>query len=221
MSWIDAGIGAGGSILGALIGGSFGQAADSKAFGRQKWMMSNSHQLEVGDLKAAGLNPMLSGMGGSGASASSVSNTAGQTASAGASAGASAARLATQEVDTLKAQADSARASAANSLAGADKAKAETDYTTRRTEVELGGSGSTESIMGGVSTGRQPVEGLRQQEVAANIELLKQRAAELGYSNVKAAAEAGVYKNFPSAVPINMLLDIIGKGTGIVTKAIK
>jgi len=44
------------------------QAARSMAF--QKEMAKNAHQYEVEDLKKAGLNPLLSGTGGKGASAS-------------------------------------------------------------------------------------------------------------------------------------------------------
>lgn len=35
------------------------QARQREAFDQQKWMMQNRYQMQVGDLKAAGLNPML------------------------------------------------------------------------------------------------------------------------------------------------------------------
>lgn len=38
--------------------------ASKSAFSRSKWMASNKHQMEVEDLKKAGLNPILSAMGG-------------------------------------------------------------------------------------------------------------------------------------------------------------
>lgn len=66
-----------GSLLGAGIGflgqrsankANSAQAARSMAF--QKEMAQNAHQYEVADLKKAGLNPLLSGTGGKGASAS-------------------------------------------------------------------------------------------------------------------------------------------------------
>lgn len=195
-----------GSVGGAVAGGLFGQAADAKAFERQKYMAANAHQLEVADLKAAGLNPVLSGMGGSGASASQVSNTVGGTATAGAQAGSLAARQALAEIDATHAQAEQARASAAASLQQANESK-------RRTAVEYGTPGTVGIIdpRTGLPMGGSEGEGLRAKEVAANIELLKQRAAEAGYSNVRAAAEAGVYKDFPAVVPLQMLLDAASK----------
>lgn len=53
-----------GSIAGGLIGSAFGgnSAKKQAALQRQNWQFQqqNAHQFEVGDLKAAGLNPILS-----------------------------------------------------------------------------------------------------------------------------------------------------------------
>ena len=63
----------GGSILGgiggALLGGAFGQRQASKQMDFQAQQSASAHQREVKDLRAAGLNPILSASkGGAGAS---------------------------------------------------------------------------------------------------------------------------------------------------------
>lgn len=208
----------GGAAAGGLVGGAFGLISDKLAFDRSKWMASNAHQLEVQDLKAAGLNPILSGMGGSGASFPSVANTAGATASSAAGVGSRAAqesRVTEATIDNLHASAEASRASAAASLANKD-------YTRRRSDVELGKPGAAGIVdpkSGKYLPGGAPERGLRQLEVEANVALMKQRAAELGFSNVRKAAEAGVYKDFPMLVPLEMGVKM-AEQTGSAVKAV-
>lgn len=54
-------------MIGKGVEGLFGIYSANKAYTRQKEMMKNAHQWEVQDLRKAGLNPILSATGGSGA----------------------------------------------------------------------------------------------------------------------------------------------------------
>lgn len=64
-------------VGGDILNSALGLYSSSKAWRRQREAAQNAHQWEVADLRKAGLNPILSATGGSGASVGSASVPAG------------------------------------------------------------------------------------------------------------------------------------------------
>lgn len=156
----------------------------------------------MSDLKAAGLNPILSGMGGSGASASGVSNTAGSAGASGLASGTNAARLILTEIDKNREQANLNAAQAREVITRTDR-----EYGTGKSVQLYGPDGEP---MG------SPIvdNGLRGQEAAANVRLMEERARNAGYENIISAARAGVYKDYPVTPEVEKFLDLLERSSG-------
>lgn len=105
-------------VGGDLASSALGLYASSKAWRRQREAAQNAHQWEVADLRKAGLNPILSATGGSGASAGSASVPAGLGIDLGEAYKSMAANeLVKEQAKTQKEQQDALRAQGSNQRA--------------------------------------------------------------------------------------------------------
>lgn len=130
-------------VGGDLASSALGLYASSKAWRRQREAAQNAHQWEVADLRKAGLNPILSATGGSGASAGSASVPAGLGVNLGEAYNAMNANdLTKAQVDTqraqqglLQAQTDLAESQNYGVHANAAKAFADADVQAQHTRM--------------------------------------------------------------------------------------
>lgn len=107
-------------VGGDLASSALGLYSSSKAWRRQREAAQNAHQWEVADLRKAGLNPILSATGGSGASAGSASVPAGLGVDLGEAYKAVAANdLIKEQSKTQREQQDALRAQGSNQRAQA------------------------------------------------------------------------------------------------------
>jgi 3D (Asp-Asp-Asp) domain-containing protein len=124
MAWIGAAIGAGAGLLGGMQSQSGANSANSmsnkmalRQMMFQRDMSSTAHRREVNDLRKAGLNPILSGTGGAGASSpSGATSTFENAKGAGVSSALDALAKTTQAILT-KTQTDNIKAQTENTQA--------------------------------------------------------------------------------------------------------
>ncbi|WNK14321.1 MAG: DNA pilot protein [Microvirus sp.] len=149
----DALLGAGVSALGNIAGGLFGGASSAKAAGRQmdfqERMSNTAYQRAMVDMRAAGLNPMLSAKLGGASSPAGAMSTVPDLSSIGTSSvnSALAATRNTAEVDKIRADTDLSRENAKNVATDTLNKERELGWTPERTEgLRLGNAQVAQTI---------------------------------------------------------------------------
>lgn len=185
MSFFDASPGGVLGTIAQVIGqGTANKANEMHSLEQMNWqtMMSNSaHQREVGDLKAAGLNPILSATGGQGASTPAGSMATSQNEMGGMA-------QAAKEMSIFNAQKDLLEAQAA-------KTRSDKEYTDQETEIrakDVPKAGILESMW---QTGKQMFDKTMQagEFTAKQVKERSQKLKELHEKNRNFDPESGTY----------------------------
>ena len=172
----------------------------------QEYMASNAHQLEVEDLKKAGLNPILSAN--AGATASGGANAAFVNPAQGVSSGLNSAAQLLQQQNLVKAQTDQMRSLADKNASDASVAQATLPFLaeqirTQRTQQQ---ANSAVAAYNTAQLGVLPV--IIQREMAT-------AAREMSQAGLNSSASDLNRQAFTRAIPKTSLIDIISGALGL------
>lgn len=195
-SWIPAAIAAGGAILGGVLGNRANarEAEINRDFQREN--MTHAHRYQVEDMRAAGLNPILSATGGAGAKASGGAQASQEDVLSPAVGSAMEAKRLSQELDNMK----SVEANTVKDTVKKDSEIAvnkETLHTQKMNQWNLSAQGNlyneqTRKTIADYDLSREyaVTEKYKQIREAAQAELARQSAALTSHSARSASVEA-------------------------------